>query len=131
MHLYRCPVHASWQTRSSTRNTLLEQPPAVRCREHVSFLVGYRQRQDLERNWMRPTSAASSETVRRLLHRLTALFGLGAILHDVEPERRLHSARERFQSPPYFSIKNLTDRIYIASRAPQGYNLGGGTPLII
>jgi hypothetical protein len=32
--------------------------------------------------------------------------------------------RERFQYRPYFTVKNLTDRIYIASRAPQGIQPG-------
>jgi len=32
--------------------------------------------------------------------------------------------REGFQVRPYFSIKNLSDRVYIASRAPQGIQPG-------
>lgn len=32
--------------------------------------------------------------------------------------------RERFQYRPYFSVKNLSDRIYIAARAPQGIQPG-------
>ena len=32
--------------------------------------------------------------------------------------------RERLQLRPYFAIKNLTDEIYISSRAPQGIQLG-------
>jgi Fe(3+) dicitrate transport protein len=32
--------------------------------------------------------------------------------------------RERFQVRPYFTVKNLADRVYIASRAPQGIQPG-------
>ena len=32
--------------------------------------------------------------------------------------------RERFEITPYFSMKNLTDELYIASRAPQGIQPG-------
>jgi Fe(3+) dicitrate transport protein len=32
--------------------------------------------------------------------------------------------RERLQIQPYFLVKNLTDELYIASRAPQGIQPG-------
>lgn len=109
-----------------TRNTLFGGNRLPYAPENTfSFLVGYRQRQgfgaQLDATYIGSQFADNSQTVTPSADGTIGLVP-SYTLWNVNADYTVQ--RERFQLRPYFSIKNLTDRIYIASRAPQGIQPG-------
>ena len=90
-----------------------------------SLLAGYRQRQgfgvQLDATYIGSQFADNSQTVTSSADGTIGLVP-SYTLWNLNVDYTVQ--RERFQFRPYFSVKNLTDRIYIASRAPQGIQPG-------
>ncbi len=90
-----------------------------------SFLVGYRRQQgfgaQLDATYVGRQFADNSQTVTPSADGTIGLVP-SYTLWNLNADYTVQ--RERFQFRPYVSVKNLTDRIYIASRAPQGIQPG-------
>jgi Fe(3+) dicitrate transport protein len=124
--LYSDLRHMHLTTARFTRNQLFEGnrlPYAPR--NTFSFLIGARQREglgvQLDMSYIGDQFGDNSETVA------TSADGTVGEL----PSYRVFNLlvdytirRERFVYEPYFAVKNLADRLYIASRAPQGIQPG-------
>ncbi|MCZ2078632.1 MAG: TonB-dependent receptor [Bryobacterales bacterium] len=109
-----------------TRNTLFggnRLPYAPK--NTFSFLVGYRPRHgfgaQLDATYVGSQFADNSQTVTPSADGTIGLVP-SYTLWNLNADYTVQ--RERFQFRPYFSVKNLGDRIYIASRAPQGIQPG-------
>ncbi|MGH9785201.1 MAG: TonB-dependent receptor domain-containing protein [Terriglobia bacterium] len=109
-----------------TRNTLFGGNRLPYAPENTfSFLVGFRQRQgfgaQLDATYVGSQFADNSQTVPP-----SADGTIGRVpsytLWNFNADYTVQ--REGFQVRPCFSVKNLTDRIHIASRAPQGIQPG-------
>ncbi len=109
-----------------TRNTLFGGNRLPYAPENTfSFLVGFRQRQgfgvQLDATYVGDQFADNSQTVAPSADGTIGLVP-SYTLWNVNADYTVQ--RERFQIRPYFSVKNLSDRVYIASRAPQGIQPG-------
>jgi len=90
-----------------------------------SFLIGFRQRQgfgvQLDATYVGDQFADNGQTAAPSADGTIGLVP-SYMLWNVNADYTVQ--RERVQIRPYFSVKNLSDRIYIASRAPQGIQPG-------
>jgi Fe(3+) dicitrate transport protein len=109
-----------------TRNTLFGGNRLPYAPENTfSFLVGYRHRRglglQLDATYIGDQFADNNQTIAP-----TADGTIGLVpsytLWNLNADYTIQ--RERVQVRPYFSVKNLSDRVYIASRAPQGIQPG-------
>lgn len=109
-----------------TRNTLFGGDRLPYAPENTfSFLAGYRRRQgfgaQLDATFVASQFADNSQTVSPSADGTVGLVP-AYTLWNLNADYIVQ--RERFQIRPYFTVKNLTDRVYIASRAPQGIQPG-------
>jgi Fe(3+) dicitrate transport protein len=109
-----------------TRNTLFGGNRLPYAPENtVSFLIGFRQRQglgmQLDASYIGSQFADNTQTIGPSIDGTVGLLP-AYTLWNVSADYTIQ--REGFQYRPYFSVKNLSDRIYIASRAPQGIQPG-------
>lgn len=109
-----------------TRNTLFGGNRLPYAPENTfSFLLGFRQRQgfgaQLDATYVGSQFSDNNQTVTPSVDGTVGLVP-SYILWNLNVDYTVQ--RERFQFRPYFSVKNLADRVYIASRAPQGIQPG-------
>ncbi len=109
-----------------TRNTLFGGNRLPYAPENTfSFLVGFRQRQgfgvQLDATYVGSQFSDNNQTVSPTNDGTIGLVP-SYTLWNVNADYTIQ--RERVQVRPYFSVKNLSDRVYIASRAPQGIQPG-------
>jgi Fe(3+) dicitrate transport protein len=109
-----------------TRNTLFGGNRLPYAPENTfSFLAGYRHRRGLGLQ-LDATYVGSqfSDNNRTIAPTTDGTIGLvpSYTLWNLNADYTIQ--RERIQLRPYFSVKNLSDRVYIASRAPQGIQPG-------
>lgn len=94
-------------------------------RNTFSFLLGVRHRRglgfQLDSSYISSQFADNNETV---LPSMDGTVGIlpGYTLWNFNTDYSIQ--RERFQLRPYFTVKNVSDLVYIASRAPQGIQPG-------
>jgi Fe(3+) dicitrate transport protein len=118
--------HMHLATARFTRNALFEGnrlPYAPK--DTFSFLVGLRQRRgfgvQLDMSHIGEQFGDNNETVQGSADGTVGLlpsYQVFNLMIDYTVRR------ERFEVRPYFTVKNLTDELYIASRAPQGIQPG-------
>jgi Fe(3+) dicitrate transport protein len=109
-----------------TRNTLFEGNRMPYAPENTfSFLIGLRQRQgfgvQLDSSYIGSQFADNAQTVAPTADGTIGLVP-SYMLWNLNVDYTIQ--RERIQLRPYFAVKNLGDRVYIASRAPQGIQPG-------
>lgn len=109
-----------------TRNTLFGGNRLPYAPENTfSLLIGYRPRQgfgaQLDATYIGSQFADNSQTITPSADGTIGLV-TSYTLWNLNADYTVQ--RERFQFRPYVSVKNLADRVYIASRAPQGIQPG-------
>jgi Fe(3+) dicitrate transport protein len=109
-----------------TRNTLFGGNRLPYAPENTfSFLVGYRHRRgfgvQLDATYIGDQFADNNQTIAPTADGTIGLVP-SYMLWNLNADYTIQ--RERVQVRPYFSVKNLSDRGYIASRAPQGIQPG-------
>jgi Fe(3+) dicitrate transport protein len=109
-----------------TRNTLFGGNRLPYAPENTfSFLIGLRQRQgfgvQLDSSYLGSQFADNAQTVTPTADGTIGLVP-SYMLWNLNVDYTVQ--RERVELRPYFAVKNLADRVYIASRAPQGIQPG-------
>ena len=124
--LYTDVRHMHLATARFTRNELFQDNRLPYAPENTfSFLVGLRQRRgfgvQLDMSHIADQFGDNNETVAG------SADGTVGVLPSYQVVNLLVDytiRRERFEVRPYFTVKNLMDELYIASRAPQGIQPG-------
>jgi Fe(3+) dicitrate transport protein len=113
-------------TAKFTRNTLYQSNRLPYAPKNTfSLLFGVRQRQgfgfQVDASYIGDQFGDNNETVRPSADGTIGLLP-GYTIWNLSFDYKMQ--RERYQFTPYIVVKNLTDQVYISSRAPQGIQPG-------